>query len=82
MTADPQAPAPVLELRRRTRRDRRSQIREDCYRQAWITVAEAAHISGLSIEHVRDLCQRDKIRARKFGAYRIEQLSLQQYLGG
>lgn len=64
------------------RRDRRVEVREDCHRQAWITTAEAAHISGLSLHWIRDLCESGKIRTRHFGAYRVDHESLQRYLAG
>jgi hypothetical protein len=82
MSAQPDSQAPVLEVKRRTRRDRRSEVRPDCYRQAWVTVAEAAQISGLSIDRIRDLCQVGRIHSRPLGAYRVDQQSLQAYLRG
>lgn len=66
----------------RTRHDTRSTVRPDCHKHAWITTAEAAHIGGWSVDHVRYLCHLGRIICRPHGAYRIDQTSLQKYLAG
>lgn len=47
----------------------------------WITVGEAAQISGYHPEYLRDLLRRGKIRGKKFGsAWMVSSKSLQVYI--
>jgi hypothetical protein len=47
----------------------------------WITIREAAEISGYHIEHVRRLIRADRVKARKFATvWQVDRRSLLAYL--
>ena len=48
----------------------------------WLTVSEAAKISGYDPEHIRRLVREEKIKARKFSiVWMVDRRSLLEYLG-
>lgn len=48
--------------------------------EEWITVSEAAELSGYHPEHIRRLIREGKIGARKFGPlWQVSWLSLMEY---
>jgi len=47
---------------------------------AWITYDEAAEISGLAVQTLRNLACAKKIRKRACGRRRVHRLSLDRYL--
>jgi hypothetical protein len=47
----------------------------------WITIREAAEISGYHIEHVRRLIRADRVKAKKFATvWQVDRRSLLAYL--
>lgn len=47
----------------------------------WITVREAANLSGYHIEHIRRLIRTGEIQARKFATvWQVERIALLAYL--
>jgi excisionase family DNA binding protein len=48
----------------------------------WISVAEAAELSGYHPQHVRDLVRDGRVNARRFGrrAWQVERASLVAYI--
>jgi excisionase family DNA binding protein len=47
----------------------------------WLTVTEAAQISGYHPYYLRDLVRKGKIKAKRFGPlWQVSQQSLQKYL--
>lgn len=48
----------------------------------WISVEEAAHLSGYHVQHVRELARDGRVKARRFGrlAWQIERASLDAYV--
>jgi|CXWL01.1.fsa_nt_gi excisionase family DNA binding protein len=49
--------------------------------ETWISVTEAASLSGYHPEHLRELIREGKVKARKFvTVWQIDRLSLQAYI--
>lgn len=47
----------------------------------WITTSEAAHLSGYSAYHIRELIRTRKVKAQKFGeVWQVDRQSLLAYL--
>ena len=47
----------------------------------WITTQEASEISGYTADHIRDLIQAERIKAKKFGiVWQVSRKSLDAYL--
>ena len=48
----------------------------------WLTVAQAAELSGYNAEYIRRLIRSDRIKARKFGAlvWQVSRASLMSHL--
>ena len=54
---------------------------EDRHETHWISVPDAAHISGYHPEHLRKLLKAGKIRGRKFATiWQVDETSLRAYL--
>ncbi|MBN1261580.1 MAG: helix-turn-helix domain-containing protein [Anaerolineae bacterium] len=46
----------------------------------WITTAEAAEVSGYSLNHIRRLVREGRVRSKKFGrAWMVHRRSLESY---
>lgn len=49
--------------------------------EQWLTVNEAAEISGYHPEHIRELLRESKVKGRKFGPlWQVERVSLLTYV--
>ena len=49
--------------------------------EQWLTVLEAAELSGYHPEHIRELLRENKIKARKFGPlWQVDRVSLLAYV--
>lgn len=56
-------------------------LREDCHKHIWISYDEAASITGYQKTTLYTMAARREIRTRKRGMYRVDRLSLEQFMG-